>query len=85
MTEGYFGDAGGAGYISDSNEFGQGSTLRNVELDHRCDRCGHTLRQHASAALGTICMVGHERGKRRAYGGFCPCDGFFVEQPKPDE
>lgn len=52
-----------------------------VEPRDRCDRCGHMMREHASAALGTICMVGHRELSPRTTGRtrrttFCPCDGF---------
>jgi hypothetical protein len=46
-----------------------------VEPSAKCDRCGHALYRHASAAFGTICMVGRKGGER-----LCPCDGFVAKE-----
>ena len=53
-----------------------------VELHDKCDRCGHQMRQHSTALLGTRCMVGRSEMRRVVPSAslkgwrFCPCDGF---------
>jgi hypothetical protein len=49
--------------------------VSEIERERLCDRCRHPLYRHASAAFGTICMVGRKGGER-----LCPCDGFVAKE-----